>query len=691
MADLVVATPRTLRWSIRIPVVLAITAGSLLVANLLLPGFRLDGWGSSFAAAGVLGLVNALLWPLVVRLALPLTVLTLGLFPLLLNGAIILAIGEVLPGFSVSGLWTGIAVTAIVAAVSSTLMTLLSIDDEGVWTRRVLRRAAARARRDHASDVPGILFVQIDGLGHDVIVRAVRDGNLPTLAGWLRSGSHALSAWETDWSSQTGASQAGILHGSNHDMPAFRWLEKETGTVMVSNRPACAAEIERRRSDGRGLLHADGVSRGNIFTGDAVQSVLTMSVAARRKGRIGSGYYAYFAHPYNTIRTIVGSLAEIGREVREAAQQRRRDVRPRVHRGGVYPLLRTFTTVISRDVMTATLVGDLCDGRAVIYADYVGYDEVAHHSGVERHESLDTLRRLDRELGRLATAAAEAARPYRIVVLSDHGQSQGPTFLQRYGESLADLVTRTVGADATAPAAQTGDESWGYAAGALQELAAGDGLGARAVHRMTRGRTDGDDVLLGPERDAVKAAPGPVTVLASGNLGLISIADLPGRVTREQIDRRYPQLLPTLLAHPGVGFLLVDSEAHGPLVLGARGRHVLLTGDVLGEDPLAGFGPLAAVKVLRTHGFPHCADIMVNSIWDEQTDEVAAFEELVGSHGGMGGGQSRGFVLHPADLELPGGGVVGAESLHRVFRGWLAQLGQAAYAEDAAVRQPVSS
>ena len=646
----------------------------------------MDGWGWALAAAVLLGLFNALLWPLLVRLALPLTVLTLGLFPLLLNGALVGLAARVLPGIEVSSLWTGVVTTLVVSAVSAAVMTLLSINDDAVWTRLVLRRAARKAGT--AGDVPGVVFVQIDGLGHDILRRAVRDGTMPALAAWLRDGSHRLSRWQTDWSSQTGASQAGILLGSNEDMPAFRWLEKETGQVMVSNRPACAAEIERRLSTGRGLLFADGVSRGNIFTGDAVQSVLTISVAGRRRGRIGSGYYAYFSQPHNTARTLVGSLTEIGREVVQAARQRRRDVLPRVHRGGVYPLLRSFTTIVSGDVLTATIVGDMYDGRAVVYADYVGYDEVAHHSGVERYESLEALRRIDRQLARLALAATGAPRPYRIVVLSDHGQSQGATFRQRYGESLAEVVGRACdGVDLPEPAA-TGDESWGYAGAALAEVAAGPGPIERGVHRLTRRRTVGDDVLLGPERKAAGPADAPVTVLASGNLGLVSLRDVPGRVTRERIDARYPRLLPALTGHPGVGFVLVATEADGPVVLGAHGRHQLRTGEVAGEDPLAPFGAAASGKVLRTHGFAHCADIMVNSIWDSQTDEVAAFEELVGSHGGLGGGQSHPFVLHPAELTMPPGGVTGAESLHRILRGWLAALGQDAHAGKPATATP---
>ena len=75
-----------------------------------------------------------------------------------------------------------------------------------------------------------------------------------TMARWLAEGTHALTEWETDLSSQTGASQAGILLGSNDDIPAFRWVDKESGLLTACSAPADCARIERERATGIGLL-----------------------------------------------------------------------------------------------------------------------------------------------------------------------------------------------------------------------------------------------------------------------------------------------------------------------------------------------------------------------------------------------------------------------------------------------------
>jgi uncharacterized membrane protein YvlD (DUF360 family) len=665
---------------LRVAVVWLFTGAVFVLLGWLLPGLTVTSPGAALAAAGLLGLINALVWPVFAYLALPLAVLTLGIAAIVLNGAAVAIVAYLLPGIDVRDLGTAIGVALVLALANTMLTSLLTLDDEDVYYRRIIRRAARRVRPEGASDVPGVLFIQIDGLGMTVLRRALRDGNAPTLARWLASGSHRLLGWETGWSSQTGASQCGILHGSTFDIPAFRWLEKETGTRIVSNHPRSAAEIERRHSDGRGLLHADGVGRGNLYTGDAAQNILTMSVAGRRRGRVGQGYYGYFADPYNTLRTLAGFVAEVGRELVQASRQRRHDVRPRVLRGGLYPFLRAFATVITRDLTTQTLIGDLYIGRSVIYADFVGYDEVAHHSGPERYDALDTLRRLDRDLGRLERAAANAPRPYRFVVLSDHGQSQGTTFEDRYGCSLGELVRSAIQEGTVTEigsARVAGEESWGYAGAAAADVTSTDSRVGRALQRALRDRRE-----TGPRRavPAAGTALGEAVVLASGNLGLVYLTEQAGRLSLEEIGERYPRLMPALIAHPGVGFILVHSDEDGPVVIGRDGLQVLRTQTVVGTDPLEPFGASGRWQVLQTDSYPHCADIMVNSMWDPQTEEVAAFEHLVGSHGGLGGEQTHPFVLYPSGLPAPVSPIRGADELHQVFRGWLACLGHEAFA-----------
>ncbi|MGW1541431.1 phage holin family protein [Streptomyces sp. NPDC002309] len=663
----------------------AVSTVTMLVLAGILPDFQLqhaDGDSATTIAvtaafgAGAFGLLSALVWPLLVRLLLLVPALVLGLLVFFLNGALLLLALRLNPAEGgAADPETAVVVAAVMSAVASATGAALAVRDDDAYRRRLYRLADRRHRAPPPGPVtPGTVFIQFDGVGHDVLTGAVGKGLMPTVARWLGYGSahgpgaatHRLTPWRTDWSSQTGASQLGILHGSTFDVPAFRWYEKDTQEVMVSNRPTSAAELQRRaveRTGDGGLLTVDGASRGNLFSGGADQQALVLSIATRRRSRetrSRAGYFAYFSDPANAVRTALSFVAETCRETAQSIRARMRGDRPRVSRGGLYPFVRAFATVVERDVVVAAVMGDLLAGRTAVYADLVAYDEVAHHSGPTSRDAEKVLERLDRSLALIEKVAEHAPRPYRIVVLSDHGQSPGETFRARYGLTLADLVRAGCGLPVPRRARRT--RSGTEARAAVRA----------ALHRPVEEEYEG--------RPAPRSEP---VVLASGNLGLVSFPDVRHRMSREEIDARHPALLPTLANHPGVGFLLVSSEEHGGVVLGANGAEIPL--DELEDEPedgpgagrpgpLAGFGPGAADAVRRTHSFPHAADIMVNSFHDPADGEVLAFEEQIGSHGGLGGCQGRPFLLSPLDLSAPvadGAALVGAEQVHHVLRRWL--------------------
>jgi hypothetical protein len=171
-------------------------------------------------------------------------------------------------------------------------------------------------------------------------------------------------------------------------------------------------------------------------------------------------------------------------------------------------------------------------------------------------------------------------------------------------------------------------------------------------------------------------------VLGSGSLGLVYLSGTE-RLTLEEIDARYPDLVPAMRAHPGIGFVLVRSSEHGGMVLGSDGHRLLeRSADdpaaVDGRDPLEPFGPHAVDHVTRVHGFPSVADLMVNATYNPVRDEIFAFEHQVGSHGGLGGPQTHPFLIYPVELTTPEQPIVGAEAMHRVLKGWLVELGHPA-------------
>jgi hypothetical protein len=130
-----------------------------------------------------------------------------------------------------------------------------------------------------------------------------------------------------------------------------------------------------------------------------------------------------------------------------------------------------------------------------------------------------------------------------------------------------------------------------------------------------------------------------------------------------------------LVKHPGIAMLLVNTRDDGGLVLGPDGALYLDDGRVEGMDPTARFGPRTIDSLRRAHGMTHAPDILVISRYNPALGEVAAFEELIGSHGGLGGPQTEAFILHPAEWELDEEIPVGAPAIYRNLRRWLSEIG----------------
>ena len=592
---------------------------------------------------------------------------------------------------TIDGFWSAFWGSWIFAIVNYLLTTILSISDDDSHYGALVRQLAARQKDAIHTDQPGLLIVQVDGLAYDVLRQQLHAGRAPFISNSIRSGSHRLTAWEALLPTQTSASQAGILHGNNDGIPAFRWLEKDTGRLLVSNHPKDASEIMSRISNGEGLLSAGGASISNLMSGDARRSYLTMATI-REPGGMGNSraFQMFFISPYNYMHMIVRFFGETFKEYVQAWRQRREGIEPRMHRGWPYPIARAATNVVLRALGTALVVEEMYMGTPVIYIDFTDYDEIAHHSGPERAEALDALDGVSRALGTLEKAAKGAVRPYEIVVVSDHGQSLGATFLQRYDKTLQQVVKELMGGATSVEAATSRAEEYGPLNAFLSEMRKVGGLTGSLTRAATKGRTDDGTVALGPsgtaegqpDEEGAGRAKGPssraqaavladLTICASGNLGLIYFGAERERMSVEAIEDRYPGLVEQLAVHPGIGLLLIRSETRGAVVISRDGIRYLDEDRVQGRDPLEPYGPAAAHSLRRLDAIAHVGDIAAISMFDADTEEVAAFEELIGSHGGLGGAQSRPLLMYPAAWKLDHTPIVGAPDVYRQIRIWL--------------------
>jgi uncharacterized membrane protein YvlD (DUF360 family) len=641
------------------------TGAALLIISTLSPDLDIDGLTSVVLAAVLITLLNSLLRPALLLAFAPLPAIAVPIVGLLMQIPIVLLTGAIVPGVHVGTLDAAVRDAVLLTVLNAIMAEILRASDDDSYHGTQVRRLAGREFGQARTVEPGLLMVQLDGLSRPVLENQMRAGRMPTLARLVQSGGYRLDPWFTLLPPVTPVSQAGILHGDNDDMPGFRWFEKSSKTLLVANTPEGASEIVTRRSNGHGLLADDGASIGNLVTGDAARSYLTMATIMEdtpapddpRRLR------GIFVSQVNYIRLFVLTLGEVAKELYQRERQRGRGIEPRIRRDFHYAFERALTNVSLRNLTTALVIEEMFGRAPSIYVDYTGYDALAHHVGPERAEAVDALDGLDRTIRSLMKAARETPRPYTFVFLSDHGQCLGRPFTQLYGELLEDVARRLMNDVSPPLRARRAWEYGGTGRVILGELGRGRGARQALARRAARRR----------RRQAPASEEGELVACASGNLALLYMTMSDDRVDREDIDLAYPALIPGLVEHPGVGLVMCHSRTDGPVAISRSGEHFLASGRVVGTDPLGVFGPLALESLRRLDAFCNTGDLTVIGPYDAETGQVVSYEDLVGSHGGLGGWQSEPFLLHPFELAIEGT-LVGAVSVHDTLRRWLRSL-----------------
>ncbi len=651
----------------RMVVVWLASSVALAVAGALLPGLTAVAPWAYLVATAVAGLLGLAFRPVLVRLVVRIGWLAVVLAGLVGQALLVYAAIWIAPGITAT-FWSAFWASWIVAGIGTAAAWLGSAGTDDSFTSSLLRRRVA-SEPVADPEVDGIVFVQLDGVAFPVLRWAIQAGGVPTLRRWVTSGDDVLREWTAQLPCTTPASQLGILHGTVEGVPAFRWYDRELGRILIANRPADAAVIEQRATNGAGLLADDGLALGNLFTGDAPRAMLTMSRLGAARGSAAARHtFAWFlTNPNGFTRGVVRTVAEIMKERWQAARQERLNVLPRIHRGWTYAGLRAATNVLQRDLNTAVIAEEMRKGTRSVYVDYVDYDEIAHHAGMFRLESLAALDGLDRVLGTLERLAEHAGRRYHIVVLSDHGQSQGQTFRDRFGADLGEVCTRLMEEEVASLDAPV--EEWGRVESLAEDLA-GSGVTGKAANRAAAASRRHID-------QSVEATTAEVSVLGSGNLGTLYVHSRV-RLNLEDLQERWPKLVPGLCAHEGIGFIAGLDSAGVPWALGGRGRVRLDTGEVTGQDPLQPYGDHAARVLRRAVMMPEAPDLYLNSRIEDATLDIAAFEPLVGAHGGLGGWQDRAILLTPRALAqvLPTERIEGADRLYAVLVSMLRAVGQ---------------
>ena len=679
---------------------------AIYVVDYFSADFTIGYWYNAFIIVIAFAIANALLWPIFRRYFMKIIIFTFGIGSLFINSIIFYIASLFVPGVE-TGLY-GILQVPIVMAIATTFIS--NIINTSYYDRymKTILDYAIKQKVPYKKRFPGVVMLEIDGLSINTLKKAIEKGIMPNIEKFIKE-THTLKEWETDLSSQTGASQAGILHGNNRNIVAYRWVEKENNNkIVVSGKLSDAPEIEEKISNGEGLLK-NGISVANMFSGDSKIPTLTSSKLNGLSNIYNKTLNAVFLDSYNFQRLFILFIWDIILEVSSQITHFLRKIQPRLRRTIVYAAVRAGANVVLREVTTDVLTSEILTGDIdTAYATYMGYDEIAHHSGVQDNDVWGALKRIDMQFPKIISAIEMSDRDYKLVILSDHGQSNGATFKQRYGISLGNYVRRLLPddlklfktaynidhfRDAVIPEnkqIRQIKEKVGLIRddlfedmGSLQNIKEDfqnkkpailfENKQFLALYDKYSNSLEYITGYESVEHSTKKAQDSELIVLGSGNLGLIYLTQWKERLNYEEIVMLFPDLIPGLVKHSGIGFVLVNSISNGGMVIGQNGIYYLNTDEIVGENPLDGFGKNAAMHLKRQNSFDNMPDIMVNSFYDSENNEVCAFEELIGSHGGLGGDQTKPFILYPSDWQDPGE-LIGASSIYNFLKKEIEEL-----------------
>ena len=658
--------------------IIIIQSATLMLLGLWVPGVEIQSILPALGIALIYCISQVAYWRLFILFF---SHLPSWLFPMIstfVTVSLLVYLSNQLPNILIIDFQAGMWIVFSLTAVSVVVESYLSLDIDQAFDHYISRRVIQKRGQPQTSNIPGILFIQLDGVSEEVLLKAMHTGRMPTLKSWLDQGLHRLTEWETDFSSQTGAIQAGILLGNNEDIPAYRWWDRIKQKSYRSGNFWDAAEIEQERSTGQGLLAQGGASRGNLFSGDAKETLFTVSKMLERQRETGPGLYLYIINPFIISRMLTQFIYSVIREWAQSIYQRLRQDKDAINaRNFLYAFIRAADCQIFQALITYVVIGDILRGLPAIYASLTGYDNVAHYTGVESTEAFQTLEEIDRFINRLDHAAKLAPRPYEVILLSDHGQSPGGPFKKAYGVTLEDLVRRAIEDKKKVFYSVDNDELLDKFDVFLQDALHGKPRTTQVLQHFIA-RVTQESIQTSTARKKANTAAqipispvdAPLVVFGSGCTGLIYFTDAERRLSLEVIQNYYPNLIVELINHPGIGFLLVNSITWGDIVIGKEGLYYLSNDSFEGTNPLADYSLNLPELLRRECGFSNCPDIIVNTYYDALTGRLTGFENQVGHHGGVGGPQSFPFLMYPSKFSISAQPIVGSEALYDVLRSW---------------------
>jgi len=654
----------------------------MLLATSLLPGFHFDTsvrhwWVAALRLPLIFAVLLIVLRPVLLFLTLPLNSLTLGFPTLLFNGLILYLSAKFDQAFVITNYGEALIGALVVTVISTSITGWLGLDEAYPFYQSIIfRLGRSFGPRTAHKPLRGLLILQIDGLSLPSLRTAMHRGRMPALTAMLARGSHRLYGWHCGLPSNTPAVQAGFFYGDRENVAGYRWYDRAEQQVRVVSDPEDLRRLEAMVSArGEGLLQG-GSCINTFLSGGAAKRLMTVSAlgeqaSARRQGE-QADFNLFFLSPNAFTKAILGVMWDYLSGAAMAVVGRFDKDRPRLQFNIKRLGQRALANAFLRDLSFFWLKQDMVRGVPVIYSNFVGYDEVAHHSGPDTYEAQITLSAFDRRL-RLLGRRARRQSPirYEIMLLSDHGQTPSVPFRLLYGETIEQALNgmlSKVQGD-TPVQARVFDPNTGYTLSLLaemEEVGAGQlgwlaNRGRRALARMARSEPDGESV----------GGQGQVVVCVSGSLAHVYFPGHEESLHLEDVIASYPGLIEALARHPGIGFVAASRRFGDAVAICDDGIRNLITGEMgKTNDPLAPYRQRDrwAGELAQLLSYPDSGDLIINGAWLADRERIVVLEEQTSSHGGVGGRQNEPFMLVPATWDVTDMDLESPEALHRLVK-----------------------
>lgn len=497
---------------------------------------------------------------------------------------------------------------------------------------RLPKSSAASAR-------PGLILIQIDGLGRSQFSKALARRRLPFLRKLLRRSDYRLLTHYSGLPSTTPAVQGEILYGIPCAVPSFQFRDHQTGQMTWLMSTETASQIEADLEKRGDPLLKDGTAYSDIYSGGAAECSFCSS-------RLGWSHFwkhanlaALFAvvlmHFSVVVRMIFLGMVELGLALVDGAFGL-------IARQGFLTELifipkRVALCILMREMISLGVRMDVARGVPVIHCNFVGYDEQSHRRGPDSAFAHWTLKGIDASIRSIWRAAARSnARHYDVWIYSDHGQERAISYYDLHGRSINEPVTEVFERYGLPYIlSPTPPDSIETERAAL--------LGGTRLQRLLRWPTS-------------RPKSSRVMVGGMGPIEHVYVAAPISPELRNELARE-------LMQHTKAPFVAYRNPDGNVFLWSAQGK-MKLPEDAAEMGWKGPLGREMAHDFIELTKHPDAGDFILVG-W-RKGGKIVTFADEHGSHGGIGPHETRGFALvpHDAPLQERPGGFIRPKDMH---------------------------